>query len=456
MEESLRQSLDKVPENPGCYLYKDGQGKVIYVGKAVNLRRRVFQYFQERADLSPKNRILVSEIRSLETVVVGSEMEALVLEETLIKRFRPRFNVIWRDDKRYPYLQLTLSEEYPRLLVTRRPHTTKDRYFGPFVHVGAMREVLRLVHRHLGVRQCSIEIDRKLPRPCLYYDLHQCDAPCVSWGESKEAYREHVRQAQLLLEGREEGLLPDLQRRMREAAEAQRFEEAARWRDSLGAVELVQEKQRVVLPAPKDVDVIALAQEGPSGVAAVKVFFVRGGKLVDWQDCRLANAEAADAGEVLGAFLKQFYSGGAAVVEEVLLSHPVDDLEALAAWLGSKRGARVEITTPQRGEKMALVRLCEANAREMLREEGDSPRRFGERRQGGIPLPAARDLDAALLELKTVLGLAIRTWRRLTALLCRGLSGGIRAPLPTPPCSSTNHQGGPLLSWSNARPTRRD
>src|ERR1700722_16043533 len=200
MDESLRQSLDKVPEIPGCYIYKDGQGGVIYVGKAVNLRRRVFQYFQERADLSPKNRLLVERIRSLETLVVGTEMEALVLEENLIKRFRPRFNVLLRDDKRYPYLQLTLSEDYPRLLVTRRPHLTKDRYFGPFVHVGAMREVLRLVHRHLGVRQCSIEIDRKLPRPCLYYDLHQCDAPCVAWGETKERYAEHVRQAQLLLE----------------------------------------------------------------------------------------------------------------------------------------------------------------------------------------------------------------------------------------------------------------
>jgi excinuclease ABC subunit C len=402
MDDSLRQALDKVPEIPGCYIYKDAGGGVIYVGKAVNLRRRVFQYFQGRADLSPKNRLLVSEIRSLETLVVGTEMEALVLEENLIKRFRPRFNILLRDDKRYPYLQLTLSEDYPRLLVTRRPHLEKDRYFGPFVHVGAMREVLRLVHRHLGVRQCSIEIDRKLPRPCLYYDLHQCDAPCVAWGETKEQYGEHVRQAQLLLEGREDGLLEDLTRRMEIAAVAERFEDAARWRDSLKAVELVRERQRVVLPQPRDVDVVALAREDEATV--VKVFFVRGGKLVDWQDCRLANAEAAEPAEALGAFVKQFYSGAAAIPQEVLLSHAIEDVEALAAWLTSKRGARVEILIPQRGEKMGLVRLCEANAREMLREEGLEPRRFGERGPKALQ-SAARDLEGALLQLKELLDL---------------------------------------------------
>jgi excinuclease ABC subunit C len=403
MDEALRQALDRVPEDPGCYLYKDDHGKVIYVGKAINLRRRVFQYFQDRADLTPKNRILVNNIRGLETVVVGSEMEALVLEENLIKRYRPRYNILWKDDKRYPYLQLTLSEEYPRLLVTRRPHQTKDRFFGPFVHVGAMRETLRLVHRHLGLRQCDIEIDRKLERPCLYYDLHQCEAPCVKWGETKDHYQEHVRQTQQLLEGREDGLLEQLAERMRLASEAQQFEEAARWRDSLKAVEMVREKQRVVLPEPKDVDVIALA-EG-EGASAVKVFFIRGGKLVDWQDCRLANTEAAQPGEVLDAFVQQFYAGAAAVPQEVLLSHAIPENEALRQWLAGKRGGRVELLVPQRGGKADLIRLCEANAREMLREEDGDDRRFGERRgpQGAPALQAAaRNVQAALAQLQKV------------------------------------------------------
>jgi excinuclease ABC subunit C len=404
LDEALRAALDRVPEDPGCYLYKDEAGKVIYVGKAINLRRRVFQYFQERADLTPKNRLLVAAIRSFETVVVGSEMEALVLEENLIKRYRPRYNILWRDDKRYPYLQLTLSEPYPRLLVTRRPHQSKDRYFGPFVHVAAMREALRLVHRHLGVRQCDIEIDRKLERPCLYYDLHQCGAPCVKWGETQPQYQEHARQAQLLLEGRQDGLLEDLAARMNAAAEGQRYEDAARWRDSLKAVELVRQRQRVVLAEPKDVDVMALA-EAEAGGAAVKVFFIRGGKLTDWQDCRLANAEGATPGEVLGAFAKQFYAGASAVPQELLLSHAVEDAEALRQWLAAKRGTRVELAVPQRGGKADLLRLCEANAREMLREEDDAGRRFGERRGPQAPVAAARDVASALAQLQKVLHL---------------------------------------------------
>ncbi len=266
MTPRLRELLDAVPESPGCYLYKNDQGKVIYVGKAINLRRRVFQYFQDRADLTPKNRILVSQIDHFETVVVGTEVEALVLEENLIKRYRPRYNILWKDDKRYPYLQLTLSEPYPRLLVTRRPYqAAKDRYFGPFVHVSAMRETLRLVHRNLGIRQCDIVIDKKLERPCLYYDLHQCDAPCVRWGETQEQYAEHVRQAQLLMEGKGDNLTEDLQRRMEAAAQGERFEEAARWRDGLRAFALVQEKQRMVLAEPKDVDVIAMVTEEAEG-----------------------------------------------------------------------------------------------------------------------------------------------------------------------------------------------
>jgi excinuclease ABC subunit C len=400
----LRRQLDAVPESPGCYLYKDEAGKVIYVGKAINLRRRTYQYFQERADLSPKNQALVEHITQMETVVVSSEIEALILEENLIKKYRPRFNVLLRDDKRYPYLQLTLSEPYPRLLVSRRPHQAKDRYFGPFVHVGAMRETIRLVHRHLGIRQCDIEIDRKLERPCLYYDLHQCDAPCVAWGETHERYMEHVKNVQMLLDGREDVLSSELTKRMEEASAAERFEDAARWRDGLQALQMVRQKQRVVLPEPRDVDVVALA-EGPTGASAVKVFFVRGGKLVDWQDCRLAHGDGAAPGEALLAFLQQFYAGATAVPQELLLSHALEDEGALEAWLSQKRGSKVAITVPQRGEKMALVRLCEANALEMLKEAGDEGgRAIGERRH--VPQAPARDLGAALRELQQALGLA--------------------------------------------------
>jgi excinuclease ABC subunit C len=409
MDESLRRQLDGVPEKPGCYLYKDARGRVLYVGKAVNLRRRTFQYFQPKAELSPKNRALVAQIRSLETVVVGDEVEALILEENLIKKYRPRYNVLLRDDKRYPYLQLSLSEPYPRLRVTRRPHQAGDKYYGPFVHVGAMRETLRLVHRHLGLRQCDIEIDRRLPRPCLYYELHQCGAPCVAWGESREAYLEHVRQVQWLLEGREESLSAELRRRMEEASAAQNYEEAARWRDGLNALALVRRKQRIVLPDPKDVDVVALVERSTSGEGeaaggpggAIKVFFVRGGKLVDWQDCRLSHADDADAAEVLEAFLRQFYAGAALVPQEILLSHPIGEHSALRDWLSGKRGSRMEIRVPRRGEKLALVRLCEDNAREMLRESGAEARVLGERRS--LPVAPGRDVEAGLERLRELL-----------------------------------------------------
>jgi excinuclease ABC subunit C len=407
MTPKLRELLDAVPESPGCYLYKNEQGKVIYVGKAINLRRRVFQYFQERADLTPKNRILVSQIDHFETVVVGTEVEALILEENLIKKYRPRYNVMWRDDKRYPYLQLTLSEPYPRLLVTRRPYLAqKDRYFGPFVHVSAMRETLRLVHRNLGIRQCDIVIDKKLERPCLYYDLHQCDAPCVKWGETLEQYGEHVKQTQLLLEGKGDNLTDELQKRMQAAAEAEQFEAAARWRDGLRAFALVQEKQRVVLSEPKDMDVIAMVtEEGEGGatLGAVKVFFIRGGKLVDWQDCRLSNVDPDDLGAAMGAFVPQFYGGASAVPAEVLLSHPVEEPEILRQWLSQKRGTRVELNIPQRGQKSQLIQMVQANAREMVK---DDDRRFGERQKEALnKTPAGRDIEGALEQLKEVLSL---------------------------------------------------
>jgi excinuclease ABC subunit C len=200
----LQQKLDALPEGPGVYLYRSAAGRVIYVGKALNLRSRVRSYFQSSRGHSSKTLALVKSVADLEILVTRSEIDALILEGNLIKKHKPRYNVMLKDDKSFPYLLLT-DEPYPRLLVTRQPHRGEGRYFGPYVHAAPMRQTLRLIHRHLGIRQCDIEIDRKRPRPCLYYDLHQCDAPCVKWGESQEQYAAHARQARLLLEGREDG-----------------------------------------------------------------------------------------------------------------------------------------------------------------------------------------------------------------------------------------------------------
>jgi len=391
LEES---ELTNLPLKPGVYLYKDDTGKVIYVGKAVNLRHRVRSYFQAGAKHSPKTQVMVQRIRNLETIVTTSELEALILESNLIKRYRPRYNVVLRDDKSYPYLKLTTEETYPRLLVSRRPHEDKNRYYGPYVSAGAMRESLRLIHKNLGIRQCNIEIDRKRPRPCLYYDLHQCAAPCVAWGESQEQYQEHVRQVRLLLEGRQDALAMDLEERMVKASESQQYEEAARMRDSLRALQVVQSKQKIVFPDARDMDVIALALK-ESKDACIQVFFIRGGKLIDRQTCHLSNLESSDPGEALESFLVQYYSSGAYVPAEILLQHALEESDGMAEWLAKRRGSRVTLTAPQRGEKLALVKMVEENARELFKNEDSQI-------QEKIGPAAARDRQAALLELQEV------------------------------------------------------
>jgi excinuclease ABC subunit C len=361
----LEEKLGTLPESPGVYLYKSAAGKIIYVGKAVNLKNRVRSYFQNSRQHSAKTLALVSQIEDLEILVTQSEIDALILEGNLIKKHKPRYNIMLKDDKSFPYLVLT-DEAYPRLLVTRTPHAGEGRYFGPYVHAAAMRQTQRLILRHLGIRQCDIEIDRRRPRPCLYYDLHQCDAPCVSWGETQEQYAEHVREARLLLEGKEDGLVQELLQRMERASSEERFEDAVRLRDSVRALEFVRQRQRVVLKEPKDIDVIALVRE--TGVA-VQVFFVRGGKLIDRQNCRLKNDEGASEAEMLGSFVPQFYSGATYVPEEILLSHDLEEADGLEAWLSRKRGQKVSLSFPQRGPKRDWLRMVEENARQMMKSE---------------------------------------------------------------------------------------
>jgi excinuclease ABC subunit C len=387
--------LSNLPQKPGVYLYKDEGGKVLYVGKAVNLRHRVRSYFQEGARHSAKTIALVEKVRQYETIVTTSELEALILESNLIKRYRPRYNIILRDDKSYPYLKLTTGEEYPRLLVSRRPHEDKNRYYGPYVSAWSMRETLRLIHKNLGIRQCNIEIDRKRPRPCIYYDLHQCAAPCVNWGETKEQYQEHVREVRLLLEGRQDSLASELEQRMNAAAEKQEYEEAARLRNSLRALQVVQARQKIVFPEARDVDVVALAF-GPGKEkkeAGIQIFFIRGGKLVDRQTRNLTNLEAADPSEALESFLVQYYSGSVYVPQEVILQHPLDEPDGMAEWLSKRRGSKVTLTFPQRGEKLALVKMVEENAKELFKPEPMVGR------SGTAP---AKDREAALKELQQV------------------------------------------------------
>ena len=395
MNDALADKLKTLPDSPGVYLYKNGAGKIIYVGKALRLKNRVRSYFQSSRGHSAKTLALVSHIADLEILVTGSEIDALILEGNLIKKHKPRYNVLLKDDKSFPYLLLT-DEPYPRLLITRKPHEGLGRYFGPYVHAAAMRQTQRLIHRHLGIRQCDIEIDRKRPRPCLYYDLHQCDAPCVAWGENQEAYAEHVQQSRLLLEGREDGLLTELTAKMEAASENEKFEDAARLRDSVRALNFVRLRQRVVLSEPKDVDVIALARD--KGVA-VQVFFIRGGKLVDRQSCRLAHEEGASGAELLASFIPQFYAGGAYVPEELVIGEAFEESEGLAAWLSAKRGSKVSLSFPSRGPKRDWVLMVEENARQMLKTEWDDAE--DDIGRAGAQA-AARDIQGGLGELQKI------------------------------------------------------
>lgn len=402
MNLALENKLALLPDKPGVYLYRNAAAKIIYVGKALNLRSRVRSYFQSSRGHSPKTLALLAQIADLEILVTSSEIDALILEGNLIKKHKPRYNILLKDDKSFPYLKLSVDEEYPRLLVTRKPHEDGARYYGPYVHAGAMRVTQRLVQRHLGIRQCDIEIDRKRPRPCLYYDLHQCDAPCVSWGESKEQYQEHVQQAQWLLEGKEDSLLQDLKQRMVQASDSGKFEDAAKLRDSIRALEIVRLRQRVVLAQPKDVDVIALAEEGK---VVVQVFYIRSGKLIDRRTCTLKNQDGADSSELLASFVPQFYAGGAYVPEEIVLSDNFEESEAVEAWLSKKRGSKVVLSFPQRGEKLKWIRMVEENARQMLKEQQETFRDEA-KAEKSEPLAPAKDLKAALEELKKVFGLA--------------------------------------------------
>jgi len=362
MADELAEKLSHLPDKPGVYLMKDSHGRIIYVGKAVNLKNRVRSYFQASRGHSPKTLALVSRIADLEFIVTASEIEALILECNLIKKHRPKYNISLRDDKSFPYVKVTVNEPYPQVYVTRR--VTKDgaRYFGPYTDAGAVHETIALVRRLFPLRTC-----RKLdaPRPCLQHHIKRCLAPCA--GKVDEAtYGAMIRAVCLLLEGRADDVVKDLRRRMAKAAAGLAFEEAARLRDQLAAVEKVIEKQSVVTGAG-DQDAVGLASSAAG--ACAQVFFVRGGKLVGREHFLLAGDEGEEEAEVLAAFVKQYYSQAAFIPREVLLPLPLPERELLADWLSGMKGARVRVEAPRRGTKRDLVTMAAANAAAVLAEQ---------------------------------------------------------------------------------------
>ncbi|MEO8055414.1 MAG: excinuclease ABC subunit UvrC [Acidobacteriota bacterium] len=357
--------LSLYPDQPGIYLYKDAEGKILYVGKARSIRKRLASYFHA-GPKHPKTEALLAEFASIDTVVSKTESEALALENAFIKKNRPRYNIVLRDDKTYPYIKVTTGEAWPRALVTRKVLRDGHSYFGPFLPARTCRGAMKMVQRIFQIRTCRIEIDGKLPRPCLYYDMHACLGPCVSGLTTFEAYADAVQDVLLFLSGRNDELGPRLEDKMRAAADAERFEMAAAYRDCLRTVAELAEKQRVQSVSGEDVDVFGEFQG--DGNLAVSVLFVRGGAVLDSREFFWEGIGDPDPEEFWVALLSQYYDTVAPgfLPREVHLPVDVPDeaLAPLEAWLSERRGSRVLFRTPRRGAAFDRVRIARDNARQ--------------------------------------------------------------------------------------------
>ncbi len=383
MNEKIQSVLNSLPHKPGIYLMKDAQGTILYVGKAISLYNRVRSYFQESSDLGPKNRSMVAKVDDIEFLVVKNEVEALVLESNYIKQYRPKYNVLLRDDKNYPYIKVSLTEDFPRVYRVRSFQHDGNRYFGPYTNSGAVDSTLDLLNKLFAFRTCRYDASnwapprdgeppagwkqKLLPRPCTQYYIHRCIAPCVAYA-TREEYDAVIQQVILFLEGKHDEVVKNLQEQMQEAAENLNFEEAARIRDRIKAVERILEKQRIIhTEGQDDQDVIALAS-GEDETCA-QVFFFRSGKLVGREFFMLQGTRDSSPGEVMSSFLQQFYESSPHVPAEIIVEAEPDDRAVIQNWLKEKRGGAVTITTPKRGEKLHLVEMVKQNAQEVLEQQ---------------------------------------------------------------------------------------
>jgi excinuclease ABC subunit C len=362
--ENIQQILDNLPTKPGVYLHKNAQGKVIYVGKAINLKSRVRSYFQKSTlENSTKTRRLVEEVADIEFIVADSELEALLLENTLIKKYQPRFNVRLKDDKRYPYIKVHWQDAFPRITTTRRLQNDGARYFGPYTAAWAAYQTLDLIRKIFPYLTCTRDITGNDERACLYYHIGRCAAPCIGV-VNKEEYRQIIDNLCDFLSGNIEPVVADLHQQMDAAAEGLDFERAAQIRDQIKAIDQVVEKQKVINTKTMDEDVIAFARA--DGDACVQVFFIRGGKLTGRDYFVLeGTAEEADD-EIMTSFLKQFYDQSPTVPPQIVLPQEVDELMIIRDWLQSKRGEKVTLKIPRRGKQKELLEMAAENASETL------------------------------------------------------------------------------------------
>lgn len=381
----IQEHLKTLPSNPGVYLMKNKKGQVIYVGKAVSLKNRVRQYFQSSRNHSDKVKSMVKNIASFEYIMTDSELEALILECNLIKKYKPKYNILLRDDKTYPYIKITMAEDYPRVKKVRRVIKDGSKYFGPYTNVAAVNDTLDIIRDMYPIRTCNIDIDRAIKnriRPCLNYHIKKCVGPCRG-SVSKEEYGEMINEIIIFLSGKEENLISILEIKMKEASKNLEFEEAARYRDQINSLRDIMEKQKISnVQNDTDQDVIAMANFDEE--ACVQVFFIRNGKISGRENFMLEGVKDNNRSVILGSFIKQFYMSQEYIPKELIVEEEFMDMQIVEEMLSSKRGSNVYIRVPQKGEKKALVKMVRKNADEYLVKFDDLNKKKYKRSVGAL------------------------------------------------------------------------
>ena len=379
----IEEELKKLPSKPGVYLMHDEKDNIIYVGKAISLKNRVRQYFQSSRNKGAKIEQMVTHIRRFEYIVTDSELEALVLECNLIKEHRPKYNTMLMDDKGYPFIKVTVNEAYPRVMLARTMQKDKAKYFGPYTSAGAVKDTIELVRKIYNIRNCNRNLPKDIgkERPCLNYHIKQCKAPCQGY-ISEQEYRKSIDQVMRFLNGHYDEVLKELETKMQESSENMEFERAIEYRELLGSVKRIAEKQKITDSRGEDRDILAVAKDAEDAV--VQVFFIRGGRLIGRDHFFLRNASDSTKGELLASFIKQFYAGSPFIPGELMIHEELEEQELLEEWLTKKREHRVHIRVPKKGEKEKLVELARKNAALVLNTDKERLKREEGRTIGAV------------------------------------------------------------------------
>ena len=387
---NITEQLKKIPEKPGVYLMKDKDGEIIYIGKANSLKSRVRQYFQSNKNQHPKVRAMIEHISEFEYIITDSEIEALILESNLVKKHKPKYNVLLRDDKQFPYIKVTMGEPYPRVIKTRKVIKDKSKYFGPYTNVGAVNHTIEILKKYYPLKTCNKTLEKVGDRPCLNFHIGQCLGPCTGHA-NKAAYMAMIDEVILFLGGKYQELVRQIEGKMKKAAAEMNFEKAAEYRDQINSVASLMEKQKMVLSTDIDQDLMAMARDKNN--TCVMVFFVRNGKLMGREDYMVSVDEADSRGDIISAFIKQFYAGTAFVPKEILVDETLEeeDKGLIEAWLSAKREYKVTIKQPQKGEKKALLELVHKNAVEVMAQFSEKLISDRDRSEGAL-----RDLGMLL------------------------------------------------------------